>query len=664
MSFAHPTLLILLVLLPFLGAASVLVARLRSRRWQAFVADRLRGALIRKTPSFAQWLSLAFLLLALGLMIVAASGPRGDAGTSAEKVLGRNVLFALDLSRSMRVADMKPDRLAQAKVLIYELMDAMPNDRMGLIGFGGSPYLFAPLTIDHGAVRETVEQLDETWIPNGGTDIVAALKLSIETLKKTGIRNNALVMISDGEKHDGSLDEVLAEAARSGVYIMTVGVGTEDGDFVPSEDFPGGKFLDRDGNPVVSRMHPEILKKIAEETKGRYAAAGSGVDIPALTRSALADLDQFELQGREKKVVVEFYQWPLGLAILSMLISILAATRWRTLATRAVVAATVAGAVPSAGAASPEQAKEALSAGRHEEAITAFEDLAKSARKPEEAARYRLGEASAAYKSQDFRKAGSGYSGALLSEDPAVELGGHLGMGAALFNLGWQSLSGGESYPEAAPPDMEAFDTMVGTELQKWMESKVPEAGETDGFSKFDSLVVNWVDAVHHFDSALKLQPGQPDATQNRALVVRYLDRLKELLKQESEEAQQAMPQQPQEGQQGEGEPQEGDGQPKDEGEPKKDGKGQQGDQGEGGDQEDKKDPKDGEGGDQQPKEDPKDGEGKGDKPDKPDQKPQKAKQGETPRERALRILGDNEDIQKGPLSSGRREFTRPEKDW
>lgn len=655
MSFAHPTLLILLVLVPFLGGAAVLVARLRMRRWQAFVADRLRGALIRKTSTFGQWLSLVFLLLSLGLLIVAASGPRGDAGTSAEKVLGRNVLFALDLSRSMRVADVKPDRLSQAKVLIYELMEAMPNDRMGLVGFGGTPYLFAPLTIDHGAVKETVEQLDESWIPTGGSDIVSALKLSIETLKKTGIRNNALILISDGEKHDGSLKEVLAEAERSGVYIITVGVGTEEGDFVPSEDFPEGKFLDQDGNPVISRLRPEILKSIAEETKGRYAVAGSGVDIPALARSAMVDLDQFELQGREKKVVVEFYQWPLGMGMLSMLISILAATRWRTLAVRAAVAATVAGAAPIAGAATPQEAKSALSEGRNQEAQSAFEDLAKKAKSQEEAARFRLGAASAAYRTNDFRQAGSGYSGALLSDDPAVELTGHLGMGNALFNLGWQSLAGGKPYPQDAPADFEAFDDMVRSELQKWMESEPPEAGESEGFTKFDSVVINWSDAIRHFDSALKLRPGQEDATQNRALIVRYLDRLKELLKQESDEAQQSIPQQ---GQQGEGPPQEGEGDPKDKGDPKQEGEGKPGEEGKGGD---KEDPKEGEGGDQKDKKDPKEGNGEG---DKPDPKPQKSKPGETPRERALRILGDNQDIQKGPLSPGRREFSRPEKDW
>jgi len=654
MSFAHPTWLLLLVLVPLLAGVAVLVARLRGQRWKSFVADRLRAALLQRSSSFPQWLSLTFLLVALGLIIAALAGPRGDAGTSAEKVLGRNVLFALDLSRSMRVADVKPDRLAQAKVLIYEMMDAMPNDRMGLIGFGGTPYLFAPLTIDHGAVHETVEQLDETWIPNGGSSIVSALKLSIETLKKTGIRNNALVLISDGEKHDGKLDEVLAEAARSGVYIFTVGVGTEDGDYVPHEGFPEGKFRDKDGNPVISRLHPEILKTIAEETKGRFAIAGSGVDIPALARSAMADLDQFELQGREKKVVVEFYQWLLGPVILSLLISLLAATRWRSLATRAVIAASVAGSIPSAGAATTNDARAALAEGRHAEAQSDFEELAKNARKPEDTARFRLGEASAAYQSKEFRKASGAYSGALLSDDPAVERSAHLGLGTALFNLGWESLSKGEPYPQPPPADLESFDTLVKDELQKWMQSEPPEAGESEGFNKFDSLVVNWSDAVHHFDSALKLRPGDEDARQNRALVVNYLDRLDELLKQESDEAQQSLPKEPQ---QGEGDPKDGDGgDPKDKGEPKDKGDGDkpkyQGkgdepkDQGDGGD---KKDQRDGNGGDDEKKKAP---------------KPPKEKPGETPRERALRILGDNQDIQKGPLSPGRHEFSRPEKDW
>lgn len=644
MSFADPRWLFLLALVPLLGIMAMATARLRSRRWQAFVANRLRPALLKKTEAFGHWLSLMFLLVALALLVSGLSKPQGDAGTRSETVKGRNVLFALDLSRSMRVDDVKPDRLSQGKAIIYEMMEAMPNDRMGLVGFAGTSYLFAPLTVDHGAVKETVEQIDETWIPTGGSNVIEALKFSIEALKKTGVHNNALVFISDGEKHDGSLDDVLAEATKAGVYVFTVGVGTENGAEVPDKDQPGDKFRDRQGRTVLSQMHPEVLRKIAEGTKGRFVVAGTGVDIPALAQSALADIDQFELQGREKKVTVEFYQWFVVPAIVSMLISILFATRWRPVATRTAVAAAMAGTVSTSGAATPQDAKLAASSGHFEEARSGYHDLAEGSKRKENSYRYRLAEGEAAYKAAEFRKAAEAYSRALMSDNNEVARNAHLGTGASLFHLGWQSL-GNETYPDPPPENTEAFDTLVQAKLKELAEKDVPDAGDTETYTFFNSLIVNWTDALRHYDSALKLFPGDKDATENRALTVRYLERLEELLKEQQQESQQQIPQ---DMGQGPGQPQdqEGDGE----------GEGQPGDKGEGGENKDKgpngEEKGKGKGGDEKDKD-----KGKGGKDEK--------RPGETPQERAKRILGENEDQQKGPTAPGtRRDRFGPEKDW
>ncbi|MFD0895754.1 VWA domain-containing protein [Luteolibacter ambystomatis] len=644
MSLADPRWLFLLALVPLLGIVAMVTARLRSRRWQAFVANRLRPALLKKTEAFGHWLSLLFLLVSLALLIGALAKPQGDAGTRSETVKGRNILFALDLSRSMRVDDVKPDRLSQGKAIIYEMMEAMPNDRMGLVGFAGTPYLFAPLTVDHGAVKETVDQIDETWIPTGGSNVVEALKFSIEALKKTGVHNNALVFISDGEKHDGSLDDVLDEATKAGVYIFTVGVGTESGAEVPDPGMPGGRFHDRQGRTVLSQMQPEVLRKIAEGTKGRFVVAGTGVDIPALAQSALSDIDQFELQGREKKVTVEFYQWLVGPAIISLLISILFATRWRPIATRTAVAATMAGTVSTSGAASPQEARLAVGNGHFEEARNGYHDLAEGSKRKEDSYRYRLAEGEAAYKGAEFRKAAEAYSGALMSDNADVARNAHLGAGASLFHLGWQSL-GNETYPDPAPEDTEAFDALVKAKLKELAEKEVPEAGDTESYTFFNSLIVNWTDAIRHYNSALKLLPSDKDAAQNRALTVRYLERLEELLKEQQQESQQQIPQemgqgpgQP-EGEDGDGE---GDGQPGDKGEGgDKKGNGSNGDEkgkGKGGDEKDKDKGKNG----------------------KDEKRP-----GETPQERAKRLLGENEDLQKGPTAQGnRRNHLGPEKDW
>ena len=165
--------------------------------------------------------------------------------------------------------------------------------------------------------------------PLGGSDLASAVHLAIETLKKTGQKNNALVILSDGEKHEGDLDDMIAEAERSGVYILAIGVGTEDGDYVPNPDFPGNRMVDRSGKPVISRLQPDVMRKLAAETKGRYAVAGTGMDIPAMVKSAIKDLDAFEMEGRERRVSIEFYQWLVLPAIVFLFGSILAGTRWR-----------------------------------------------------------------------------------------------------------------------------------------------------------------------------------------------------------------------------------------------------------------------------------------------------------------------------------------------
>jgi Ca-activated chloride channel family protein len=652
--FAQPAWLILLVLLPLLGAAAVAVARLRRRQWEAFLAPRLRGALLKRGSPLPRWFALLFLLASCAAIIPALARPQGDAGTRTEKSLGRNVLIALDLSRSMRVADVKPDRLGRAKMAIYELLETMPDERFGIIGFAGSAYVYAPLTVDHNAVRETVDQIDETWATKGGSDLGAAIRLAIKTLEKTGQKNNALVILSDGEKHDDGLDDIIAQARESGVYILAIGVGTENGDYVPHAEFPGGRMVDKSGKPVVSRLQPETLRKLASETKGRYAVAGSGADVTAMIKDAVKDLDAFEIEGRERAVAIEFYQWLLFPALVFLMASILAATRWRGVGATALLAAGLFLTPAPARADEVSAAKEALKKGDHKTAREAYRKLAEETRMKERRARFHLGEALAAYRSGDFRGTREAYSGALLSGDPAVLGEAHRGMGKTLFQLGWQSLAG-SPYPEESgkTPAMEDFDELVRKKLDE-MRGAEESAG---GTGAMESLITNWADAVRHFDSALAAKPNDESASHNRRMVMTYLKRLQELLEEDREQTEQSMPQpqqgegQPQPGQEDEDKPEKHD----DRGEPNENSPQQQGDEG---DEEDEK-PREGQGDDEKKPDDKsekKRDEENGDKePRNPD---------ETPEERARRILKENADLEKGPLTPGRIEFSPPEKDW
>jgi Ca-activated chloride channel family protein len=656
---AQPAWLLLLVLIPLLGLAGLLIARLRRKQWSAFIAARLRQNLLRRSSALPRGLAIAFLLAACAALIVALARPQGDAGIKTEKSIGRNVLIALDLSRSMRVKDVKPDRLAQAKIVIYELMDALPNERVGLIGFAGSPHLFAPLTIDHSAVRETVEQIDETWVPLGGTHLSAAISLAINTLKATGQKNNALILLSDGEKHDTSLSAIIDEAKKSGVYIFAIGVGSEDGAYVPNPDFPNSNMVDRKGKVVLSRLQPGVMQKLATETHGRYALAGSGTDIPAMVKLAAQDLDAFEMKGRERRISIEFYQWLVLPAILFLMVSVIAGSRWNGVKPAAFLSISLA-AMPMDGRASQPTAADILLMSTPDAARDSMHKLAAETRFAERAARYRLGEGTAAYRAKDFRGAREAFSGALLSHDPDVISSAHFGIANSLFQLGWHTLADAP-YPTApnALPDLARFDSLVKKRLDEWLTTDAGGDAESPGSAAIESIIVNWADAAKHYDSAIARQPDNQDLRHNRRTVITYLKRLNDLLDNEQAQNQQAMPDPqpaPQPGNPGEddgtGEPKPDDsGKPADPGKPKA-----PGDNDKPGDK-----PKD------KPGDKPEAGPGPPGTPKQGTQPPDDdagAKLDESPEERARRILGENADLEKGPLRPGRIEYNNPEKDW
>lgn len=653
MKLDQPAWLILLILLPLLGTGAVLTARLRRKQWSAFTAPRLRASLLKRGSPLPRWFALLFLLAACAALIVAMARPQGDAGTRTEKTMGRNVIVALDLSRSMRVADVKPDRLSQAKMVIYELLEAMPNERIGLIGFAGNSFLYAPLTVDHGAVRETVEQIDETWAPLGGSDLAGAIRLAVDTFKKTGQKNNALVIVSDGEETEkGKLDDMVEEAAESGVYILAIGVGTPDGDYVPNPDFQDKLMHDRNGKPVISRLQPEVMRRLAAETKGRYAVAGSGMNIPDMVKSAIKDLDAFEVEGRERRVSIEFYQWLVLPAIVFLIGSIVAGTRWRGV-NPAALATLVFFAPQPSKADEVSSAKDALVHNRHAEARAAYRKLAEQTHSGDRKARFRLGEATAAYRAGDFRQARTAYSRALLSEETDVLSTAHTGMGNTMFQLGWRNLTGQPYTTNAASgTPLEIFDAQVKDLLARIKEGDKENGGDDSvDYKRVESLITDWTDAVRHFDSSLKRNPSDEAAKNNRTMAMNYLKRLNELMEEDKEETEQSMPQpQPQGNESGEGDGQPKQKQPGDKGgdgpkQPDKIGKGD--DKPEDGSGGDKKEPKkeDGPGGDKKEKKD-------GKRPD------------ETPEEAARRILKENADLEKGPLTPGRREFRPAEKDW
>jgi Ca-activated chloride channel family protein len=184
----------------------------------------------------------------------------------------------------MLATDLSPNRLERARQFISKLMNAMPNDRIGLVLFAGSAYLQMPLTVDHSAAQLYVSSAGPDAVPQQGTVIADALDMSVNAFNPKEKRFKAVVLISDGEEHDGQAIAKAAELAEQGVMINTVGIGSPEGATL-IEPTTGQPKVDELGNQVVSRLNEESLKEIAEATNGVYVRLqGSDEAVTAITK--------------------------------------------------------------------------------------------------------------------------------------------------------------------------------------------------------------------------------------------------------------------------------------------------------------------------------------------------------------------------------------------
>ncbi len=655
MSFAHPYLLLLLLLVPLLVIVATAAARQKRKQWQEFVADRLRSRLINRASALPRLLAFSGLLIAVSCLIFGIARLQFERTSQRESTRGRNLIILLDLSRSMQAGDLKPSRLDQAKALIYELLETLPNDRIGVVGFSSMPYLFAPLTTDHGAVRETVEQLDFDSIPTGGSDLASAVKLAVKTLKETAQSNNGLLILSDGEEHSPNLLGTLSDIKQSGTYVFAVGIGTDQGSFIPDKNYSDGRFRDVNDEVVITRLQARTLRDFAEQSGGRFALAQSASDIPQMVAAAVADLESFELKGREKLLATELFQWCILPAILFLMSAMLLGTRWRPLTrfSSASVAAVcfILTILPSRAAEdlSVAEARIALETKNYKKAQDLFENLAqKKDPLSDDHAALQLGKATADYRLKEFAEARQSYSLSMTAEDSTIRSSAHQGMSNTLFQLGWMELSDNKTYP-GEEEGQKQFEEMLQSRIKEWMEAEDSDPKEQSaGFRKMQTILLNWADAVRHSSSALELRPDNEDAKQNGIVARKYLEKLRQKMEEQQQEMQAQM--------QGQGEedgPEPGQGQ----------GEGDEDGEGEGKEPKDGKSKNDGEN-DGDGKKNPNGKTPEGEKPDPNNTHGKDQKPGETKEQKALRKLNENADLQRGIIAPGRHEYRRPAKDW
>jgi len=321
MRFAHPEWLLCLIAIPLIALVAWLARRNRGERWKKLVANRLEHRLSHGGAPWAYFTSLALALLGLSGLIVAMAEPEsGEEWITLDRE-GRNILFCVDISRSMLAEDIQPNRLQAARAAGLEILEKFPTDRVGVLLYAGENLIQCPLTLDHSFVEQTLAQLTPADIPYGGSNLTQAINDGVTLLTQSGQQSNVMVVFSDGENSSSGVEAAASNAASKGVFIYALGMGTSAGSFIPDPRERDGKFRDRRGNQVFSKLNEDALSLIASRTEGFYSR-GIGGNFLSKLDSALEEMDRFQEEGKYQRVAKPAHQWFLFGGLLLLMISI------------------------------------------------------------------------------------------------------------------------------------------------------------------------------------------------------------------------------------------------------------------------------------------------------------------------------------------------------
>jgi len=259
-----------------------------------------------------------WLWFGLALCIVALARPQW--GVIEEQVFdqSREVLIAVDLSRSMLSQDVKPSRLDRSKLLITSLLDELKGERVGLVLFAGTAFLQAPLSSDYEVLREFLPALNPDYLPEGGSNYKAMLEASMSAFG-TSTADRYLIILSDGESTVDDWKGLTDSLKTKGIRVIGLGVGTAQGSFIPEAG--GGLVKDERGAVVMSRLNSSTLQDLAQVTGGAYTDASAWVDLAALLRKTVEAGRKGEFAEKNTARLVERFQWFLAPGLLLLLIS-------------------------------------------------------------------------------------------------------------------------------------------------------------------------------------------------------------------------------------------------------------------------------------------------------------------------------------------------------
>ncbi len=320
----QPIYFYILFAIPVIVVLFLLVLVWKKTVQKRFVDKELLQKLSPNRSLFKSILKVLVLCLAIACLSFALVNPKIGTKLETVKREGVDIVFALDVSKSMLAEDIAPNRLDKSKQIITQIINSLAGDRIGIIGYAGSAFPQVPITTDFSSAKLFLSGMNTDMVSSQGTAINQAIEMATTFYDDEGQTNRVLFIISDGEDHGGNISEIAEEAREKGIRIFTIGVGTLQGGPIPIKQNGVLQYYKRDQNneQVITRLSEETLKEIAKTTNGEYLDGSNTKAVVDRVKGILGGMDKKEFEAKQFTDFKDQFQWFLAGALFLLVLDV------------------------------------------------------------------------------------------------------------------------------------------------------------------------------------------------------------------------------------------------------------------------------------------------------------------------------------------------------
>ena len=313
----------LLLLLPLIVLLYFGVQFWKAKASKHFAQKATFARLVPQRSFFKPWVKLVFFALVFVFIVIALANPKVGTKLETVKREGVDIVFAIDVSKSMLAEDVKPNRIEKAKHIISQLIEVLHGDRVAFIPYAAQAYPQLPLTSDYSSAKIFLEGINTNMLSSQGTAIGEAIQMAINYFEESSQTSKILIILSDGEDHQQGVDTVIQEAKDKGIRLFTIGLGTAQGATIPVSE--NGQIVakrDNNGQVVITKLNQALLEEIAQEGGGKYFNGANTKEVLDALQKALDTIEKNEYESQVFSDYKDQFQWFLVIAFALLAIDI------------------------------------------------------------------------------------------------------------------------------------------------------------------------------------------------------------------------------------------------------------------------------------------------------------------------------------------------------